>query len=361
MANLNIDYDVVAVGEYITIPCGNLGILKPLTGCGVCGISYTAPGNKTTADVAHLCGASVQELQTANPVLKHTSQVLQGQIVNIPCTGNYTINCGLCGTNYTVTATDSLGSVALKCRVGLIELQLSNPGVTASSTVAGQMLKIPCQKARTNPTCSPCSPSVQVLSNETNLIAVSHRCNVSTDLLSFANNIHQVKEGQILFVPCATVGTPRWNCSICGSSITLHAFVTMDKISEACNLDELEIIRVNPSLDLSQLAPGDRLYLPCNDSQTACGPCGIKYSAVANDTLQSVAVKCAIMASQVKESNPAVDFGQPLDGIVLAMPCYQQGSVSAGVISKPSQLFSLEILGSLLAYILSFLFRTHMG
>lgn len=326
-ANPGIDYDNVFGGQFISIPCGEQNVSTSLVGCGACGFVYKASANEKVQKVVQTCGLSEQMLQNSNPSIQNTTNILAGQQLHLPCTGNYSQNCGLCGTNFTIAENDTLQSVSAKCRVGMISLQQKNPGVTDDTLVAGEVVNIPCPEVVNSVCSSNCNGSTQVLSNETTLGEVAKRCNVSIDLLSYANSIAnlqtEVKSGQILLVPCAQVGKLQTNCSICGSSITLQAYLPLTQLAEACRINTTDIERLNPSVDLTLLGPGDSVALPCYGGPWShCGACGIAYVAQAGDTLPSIAVKCATMATQLLQSNPGLNWSTTLDqGALLTMPC----------------------------------------
>ncbi|GLJ24544.1 hypothetical protein SUGI_0468950 [Cryptomeria japonica] len=334
-ANPGIDLNNVFPGQYVNIPCMNPNLIIPLDHCGPCGIEQNLMVEEDIEKVSKRCSVNTSNLLVLNPSLQEPkiTKIPIGAKLRLPCGQD---NCGPCGLSFTTLDNEQIGDVAAKCHVGTIALQLENKGVNFGRLLNNTNLKIPCNtNHRDDPACSECSPIVSVM-NDTDVNGIANMCNVSTDLIKYANSIRSendlIPRGKTLHVPCATVpANTQRACTICGAFIKLRAFVKIDDLAVLCNTTRYAIKEVNSQgLVLDKPGVGDTLKLPCNSSHTGCGPCGISYIVTdENESLQSVAVKCATMAEDIHSANPEINFteGVPVDTVV-SIPCYSLGMLN---------------------------------
>ncbi|EFJ22630.1 hypothetical protein SELMODRAFT_416289 [Selaginella moellendorffii] len=343
MANRDIDFENVYPGQLIRIPCEADNATIALTGCGACGIEYTATTNgEPLNQVARDCGTSIQELSLANPGLhlSSNSTMIQGQKLRIPC--NSTASCGPCGNSYTILH-ESRRQVAAKCRVGFIDLQASNPSTDLDDLQPGQRLTIPC-KQRTAPgiKCSGhlCDTTI-VVKNSSSVFDVAKLCNVTPALVSYANGIPEngvIYPGQSLAIPCEDSPAPLRSCSICGSTVSPLVAVDLATVARVCGVS-VKGIQEATNIKLADVAFGDVLSIPCHDEDVGCGPCGVAYKAVDGDTLPSIAVKCSTIISDIQMANPALNASEPVAGKLVSIPCRLSAvSLGASVLSNPREL-----------------------
>ncbi|GLJ24540.1 hypothetical protein SUGI_0468890 [Cryptomeria japonica] len=333
-ANLGIDWNNVYPGQYINIPCMNPNLIIPLDHCGPCGIEYNAMEELGIENISKTCSVNMNNLMAFNPSLQgpNIASVPIGARLRLPCGQD---SCGPCGSFFT-TLDDQIGGVAVKCHVGTIALQLENEGVNFDPLQNNTSLRIPCNTDRIgNLACSKCSPIISV-TNDTDAYGIANMCNVSIDLIMYANSIRfenePIPRGKTLHLPCASVpANTQRTCTICGSSIKLKAFVKIDDLAVLCNTTRNAITEVNPQgFVLDNPGVGDNLMLPCNNSYSGCGPCGISYIVTyEKESLQSIAVKCATMAEDIQSANPQINFtqGVPVD-TMLDIPCSILGMVA---------------------------------
>eukprot|EP01018_Ginkgo_biloba_P019515 Gb_31558 [translate_table: standard] len=346
-ANLGIDWDNVYPGQYINVPCENPNLTVPLDQCGPCGIQYRAQKEVDIQEITKTCAINTTDLIALNPSLEGKTKVSERQTLRISC-GHGT--CGQCGFEFVTYQNEGLKSLAARCHVGTIALQLKNPGVKFQGGIPNNTtVKIPCNnQTKPGPLCSSkCSPSFTV-ENDTDVNTISKMCNVSIDLILYANNIKSLNEpihrGRTIDIPCASVpAQTQRTCSICGSSLELKAFVKLEALAVLCNTTSNAIKIINPSdLVLDEPGPGDALLLPCESIQTGCGPCGSSYVTERGDSLQSVAVKCATMAEDIQSANPSIDFQSLNVDFVLDIPCSLPGILN--LIWHPDQLLLADTI-----------------
>ncbi|KAJ7527396.1 hypothetical protein O6H91_16G052100 [Diphasiastrum complanatum] len=324
-ANVGIDYNNIYPEQFVNIPCKGGRSLNPVSGCGICGISYTSGGNQTLQDVATACNLTLQQLEAINPAVESGGVIYPGQSVRIPCSGADPANCGPCGVLYNVTdIQDNLGAIAAKCHVGYVALMASNPSANFVMPPLGSLVRIPCKPSINPIVCSGCSPSF-VVKQAATIETLASSCSVSPTVLSYANelgNTGLINAGTEILVPCIDPPKVYNSCSICGSSFTFQSVVDLVTIAMACNTTVPAIKAMNGNLSLDTLTVGDAVELPCSSNKIGCGPCGSAYVGVANDSLVSIAVKCTTFPSKIRALNPGIDFGQPLSGIVVTLPCF---------------------------------------
>ncbi|GLJ24543.1 hypothetical protein SUGI_0468940 [Cryptomeria japonica] len=327
-ANLGIDWNNVYPGQYINIPCMNPNLIIPLDHCGPCGIEYNAMEELGIENISKTCSVNMNNLMALNPSLQgpNIASVPIGARLRLPCGED---SCGPCGSLFTTQDGQDISVVAAKCHVGTIALQLENEGVNFDPLQINASLRIPCNTYHIdNLACSKCSPIISV-KNDTDVYGVANMCSVTIDLIMYANSIRSANEpiprGKTLHLPCASVpANTQRTCTICGSSIKLKAFVKIDDLAVLCNTTRNAITEFYPQgFVLDNPGVGDTLMLPCNNSYSGCGPCGISYIVTdEKESLQSIAVKCATMAEDIQSANPQINLtqGVPVDTI-LDIPC----------------------------------------
>lgn len=314
-----LSFDYVSPGQYLTMPCKESVPSRFTEGCGYCGLFHTVAKNETIGDVVQACNVTAEELQMANPALDEP--LTEGQVLNIPCFGTSSARCGLCGQAYRVQEGDDGQSIQLKCRTK--GLAVVNPNVDLRQLDVGQLLNVPCAPP---PACSPCSPTVAI--DDTSLHSMASRCKVPIELLMYANDIFPGEEnaglniGHNLSVPCEVLPAPTNKCSICGASFSALQEIDVANLSEACgvSLNGIYGIRDNNLTPATVSVSYATLQLPCESPAVGCGPCGVAYTAQ-NETLASVAVKCLVHPTTLKQLNRYLDSTTDITGRTLGLPC----------------------------------------
>lgn len=124
---------------------------------GECGASYTVQQGDTLAAIAKRCGASVEALVEANPVIVNPGHISIGWELTIPGaraslgpeaevrppSRDAAAEAALAAGTYEVQAGDSLAGIATALQIPMRALMAANEGVNPFALRPGQVLRLP--------------------------------------------------------------------------------------------------------------------------------------------------------------------------------------------------------------------------
>ncbi len=212
------------------------------------------------------------------------------------------------GFFYTITAGDTLFSIAARFNTTVQAILRANPGLDPNRLFIGQQICIPTSQPPV------CPGFIYTIALGDTLFTLATRFNTTVQAILQANpelDPNRLFVGQRICIPVPQPPPCR------GFFYTVGAGDTLFSIATRFNTTVQAILQANPGLDPNRIFIGQQICIPVQ--QPPICP-GILYSVVAGDTLFSIARRYNVSVDAILAANPGLDPNRLFIGQQICIP-----------------------------------------